>query len=246
MTSHAAVLTVHDRPLSRALGRLVNLLAVLTVATSFVVIVEPAPCDFLFVITFGVALVAGRFHPDLRRWPAAAVGLALFLGGNVVSMGFVEKPADALQFVSVTLYLILWWALLVGLIGREGSRAVGPAGTGLLLRRPGGRGSRSSGPGRGPSRRAVLPRQPRPADPQHLQGPQRLRPVPGRSPAAVPRPADRAPDPGPAGTGSRQRPGAGRPVRLLPGRLRPISCSPWPSSPACTCWWPPITPRGCG
>jgi O-antigen ligase len=75
-----------------------------------VVRVEPAPSDAAFAVIISVALVTGRM--DLRTTPLGpALGVAAFIGLNLVSFFAALDPARAAEFMSITIYLLafaLW------------------------------------------------------------------------------------------------------------------------------------------
>jgi O-antigen ligase len=82
----------------------------LAIAAGFVLLgvvrVEPAPTDALLAAAIGVAIVGRRF--DLRHVPGTILGLlVLLLALNLLSMTTAAELGDALQFFSITLYLVV-------------------------------------------------------------------------------------------------------------------------------------------
>jgi hypothetical protein len=72
-----------------------------------VVRVEPAPPDAAFAVIILVAIVTGRMN--LRTTPLGpAVGIAVFLGLNLVTCLEVIDPGRAAKFMSITVYLCVF------------------------------------------------------------------------------------------------------------------------------------------
>ena len=72
-----------------------------------VVRVEPAPPDAAFAVIISVALVTGRM--DLRTTPLGpALGVAAFIGLNLVSFFAAVDPGRAASFMSITIYLLVF------------------------------------------------------------------------------------------------------------------------------------------
>jgi hypothetical protein len=72
-----------------------------------VVRVEPAPSDAAFAVIICVALVTGRM--DLRTTPLGpALGVAAFIALNLVSFFAALDPARAAEFMSITIYLLVF------------------------------------------------------------------------------------------------------------------------------------------
>lgn len=110
-------------PASRSGMRLLYALVGLTVATSFIVLVEPAPTDALF--TLSAVLAAGI---SLRLLlPRAGIGiyapLYVFLLANLISLVFVESIGASVRFLLITGYMVASFLFFTGLVAADGPRA---------------------------------------------------------------------------------------------------------------------------
>lgn len=122
-------------PAPAAASRMPRLLAVsvwATFATSGIVMVEPAPCDVLFVFTLVLALVTG--HAPVASYAGVSVqatGLG-FLGVSTATMMLAYDTASTLRFQAITVYLFLVFGLITALIERYGEAFLRVAWSGLL------------------------------------------------------------------------------------------------------------------
>jgi O-antigen ligase len=92
-----------------------------TIALSGVVRSEPAPTDLLFALLLGFAVTLQA--PRLKGMGQAVVlGVAVFILANLVSLGVSPDAGDAFRYFVITIYMILIFALIAGLIGRYGPR----------------------------------------------------------------------------------------------------------------------------
>lgn len=92
-------------------------------ALGSLVYIEPAPFDLLIVLLAPIALLLRRMaipHPS----SFALVCVALFLLTNAISLLAADNLAAALRFGAITVYLIVAWAFVLGLVGMQGERAV--------------------------------------------------------------------------------------------------------------------------
>jgi len=99
---------------------LVHALVGLTVLTGGVVMIEPAPYDLLMA----AAVVVGPWlcWPSVRPTLGLPIALAaLLLLANGASMVLMADLRHGVAFVSVTTYLVVSWALLVGWLDRLGT-----------------------------------------------------------------------------------------------------------------------------
>jgi O-antigen ligase len=96
----------------------------LTVASSFFVMFEPAPCDALLCLALGAAAVAGRHYVLPRVGFGIYASLFVVILANLVSLAFAEEQAAALRFLAITLYMFAAFLLFAGLIGIEGPKMV--------------------------------------------------------------------------------------------------------------------------
>ncbi len=93
-------------------------------ATSSIVMFEPAPCDLLFVAMLPLALSYG-YSLIPRRMPVTLyAALYLFVLANLISLMFVNDVVDGIAFFLTTLYLIVLMLLLADIVGRHGKSAV--------------------------------------------------------------------------------------------------------------------------
>ena len=105
------------------LRKLVRVLFWLMMATSSVVLIEPAPTDLLVVLLLPLVLLI-REGSLPRRITAPSVFLWLFLMGNVLSIVNAVDPLHALIYATITGYLVLLWMLVVAYIAKHGDSAV--------------------------------------------------------------------------------------------------------------------------
>ena len=96
----------------------------LTVASSFFVMFEPAPCDALLGLTLLAAAVAGRHYVLPRVGFGIYASLFVVILANLVSLAFAEQPVYGLRFFAITLYMFAAFLLFAGLIGVEGPKMV--------------------------------------------------------------------------------------------------------------------------
>jgi O-antigen ligase len=102
----------------------VHLLLAATVATSTIVMFEPAPCDALFVLL----VLAVTFHSVLYR--SFCPNLSFFLGMFLLAMGTaLSLPASAdetraLFYMTVTFYLFCSWYVYASILAVHGPMAL--------------------------------------------------------------------------------------------------------------------------
>ncbi len=107
----------------RPLPVLVFLALLLMTATSSYVDVEPAPCDLMFVIFAPLLLVVGYYSLVWPMNPVMYFGFGLFFVANVVSMITAHEPWVSARYWGITIYLLLFWLLIVSLMARFGPQA---------------------------------------------------------------------------------------------------------------------------
>jgi len=92
----------------------------LWIALNSIVLIEPSPCDILFVFCFAAAcLFSYLSFSDAVFFPLLL--LALFIEANLISLLFAaEDPLGATRFYLITLYLAFSWVFLIGLFQRYG------------------------------------------------------------------------------------------------------------------------------
>ena len=101
-----------NRPM---IGKTFVIIIWLAFALSGWVVIEPAPVDILILIAFSMAIFSSyltfRVHlilPLILIW--------LFILQNILSMYFMDNPLTGFYYFLVTLYLVIFWALIIGLI----------------------------------------------------------------------------------------------------------------------------------
>lgn len=83
-------------------------LILLSLASSFVVVVEPGPTDLFFALGFGVLMLAIGFRIEITAETRAFHALLLaFSGLNVVSLFVATSLSFGLRYFLITLYLVL-------------------------------------------------------------------------------------------------------------------------------------------
>jgi hypothetical protein len=98
-------------------------IVVVLMALGAVVFIEPAPFDLLIVLLAPIALLLRRMAIP-RASTFALVCVAVFLLANVVSLLPARNLAAALRFFAITLYLLVAWVFVLGLVGKQRERAV--------------------------------------------------------------------------------------------------------------------------
>ena len=109
---------------SNTLGWLLRVSLFAMIATSSVVMIEPAPCDALFlptavlIVLSGYPLIAGPLRPALHG------GLLLFVAANLWTLPGSDGLGDAVKFAAITIYLLVLWMMLASVIAVHGMRAI--------------------------------------------------------------------------------------------------------------------------
>lgn len=86
----------------------------LTLATSSIVFIEPAPYDFLVVILLVTSLATGLRFP--REVGVALLLLSCFVLGNLIAAVASADPATTIRSLSIRIYMVLAWCLFVSVI----------------------------------------------------------------------------------------------------------------------------------
>jgi hypothetical protein len=118
-------MTRADRPVIPAAAKLTRFEWVVAglLALGAVAVIEPAPFDLLVVVIAPLALFARQLAvPRASSFALACVGV--FLLTNAISLLAAPNLALALRFGGITVYLIVAWALVLGLVGKHGVRMV--------------------------------------------------------------------------------------------------------------------------
>ncbi len=108
-----------DRPVRDAFDWIV----VVLMALGSLVFIEPAPFDLLIVTLAPLALLLRRLAIP-RASSVALICVGVFLLTNLVSLIPAGDLGGALRFLAITIYLIIAWAFVLGLVGRQGERAI--------------------------------------------------------------------------------------------------------------------------
>lgn len=109
---------------------LATLLALL-LALSSLVFIEPAPYDI-----FAIAMFVGLLATGMR-WPreinTALVLLLIFLLGNTLAAILAPEPLGTLRSLSIRIYMVLIWTLIVGVVSLNPLRMLAALWTGYLI-----------------------------------------------------------------------------------------------------------------
>ena len=108
-------MTVTENTYIRPYWSLPVLIAIgLTLATSSVVFIEPAPYDLLVLVLLCVLLLRGLRFP--REMHLAALCLGFFALANIVAAAVSTDPVATFRFLSVRIYMLLVWGLFASII----------------------------------------------------------------------------------------------------------------------------------
>jgi O-antigen ligase len=114
-------------PRQSARPKFLFVIVALLVGSSFYVVKEPAPCDLLFVFLCLVAPFYQGFRLSFDINPVLTLSLAAFVFGNIVSFWFAAtsfyvelETGKSLLYMTVTIYLVLYWYVISTLIGGYG------------------------------------------------------------------------------------------------------------------------------
>lgn len=108
-----------------------NLVWVL-MASSWVVIIEPAPYDILFLICLisGIVFSYLSFSSNILVPIFMAI---LFINANLISSLLVlDNLLISVRFLSITIYLVLSWVFVIGLLNSYGEKLLGVIFSGYL------------------------------------------------------------------------------------------------------------------
>ncbi|MDX1645754.1 MAG: hypothetical protein R3304_01325 [Longimicrobiales bacterium] len=108
---------------------LVAFVVLVLVGSSSVVMVEPALCDYLFPPVFALTLVTGHLLSPARLPPVFTASVVVFMLANLASVlgAGIWGYDDAMFYMAITLYLLVYaafFALFVGRFGPAGMRIV--------------------------------------------------------------------------------------------------------------------------
>jgi O-antigen ligase len=110
-------------------SRLVAIALLVQVASSSVVMMEPAVCDVLFLPTFVLTVITGQLMSPTRLPRLFVVGLLMFVLANYASVLATRTygHTEPLFYMVVTIYLLVYttyMALFLGKFGGSGMRIV--------------------------------------------------------------------------------------------------------------------------
>jgi O-antigen ligase len=100
-------------------------------ALGSIVFIEPAPYDLLAIVMFIGLLVAGLRIP--RSLQTGALLLGLFLTGNVIAALAAPDPLESLRSMSIRIYMVMTWMLLVSIIVMDPARMLRALWAGYLV-----------------------------------------------------------------------------------------------------------------
>lgn len=107
----------------RELPQLVWFTLFAMIVGSSVVLIEPAPCDIVFVIFAPLLIATGHFVFMKSINKAILLGLSLFLVMNVISLANSFDVALSARYFAITVYLVAFWLLIISLLGKFGETA---------------------------------------------------------------------------------------------------------------------------
>lgn len=96
----------------------------LIMASSSIVLIEPAPVDLGLMLLLAAGIALRRLQFSYLNLTAGAVFLYLFIVGNIISMFNIPHAGLGVRDFAITFYLILSWGLFIGLIEMYGDKAV--------------------------------------------------------------------------------------------------------------------------
>lgn len=117
------IATVAGRPAAgtgRTIPALLYWLLTLAVGSSFYVMVEPAPTDLVFLILFVATLMVRRLRFPIDLNPVLGIGLLVFVAASVLSVLWSRDMERGIFYLSVTLYLLASWYVVVMLLANYG------------------------------------------------------------------------------------------------------------------------------
>jgi len=125
MMHAAAIAEQHDGS-----KRVATLLALL-LALSSLVFIEPAPYDVFAMAMFIGLLATGMRLP--REIHTALVLLGIFLLGNVFAAMLAPEPLDTLRSLSIRIYMVMIWILIVGVLSLHPTRMLAAFWAGYFI-----------------------------------------------------------------------------------------------------------------
>lgn len=102
-----------------SMERIILFLLTLSIGTSAIVTVEPAPTDVLLILTICIAALFNQLYFN----NSIMLGFFLvmsFLAINMLSFFWVVSPEKAMSYVAITIYMAFMWSGVVGLGGVYG------------------------------------------------------------------------------------------------------------------------------
>lgn len=123
--------TTLDHAVVRPPARLAAGLLGLLMAISSLVFIEPAPYDLVAMLMLVTLLVTGLRIP--RETHTAVVFLGIFLLGNLLAATLATAPLESIRSLSIRIYMVLAWLLLVSLVASEPRRMLDALWAGYLV-----------------------------------------------------------------------------------------------------------------
>lgn len=103
----------------------------LLMALGSIVFIEPAPYDLLAILMFVGLMIAGLRIP--RGVQAGVLLLGLFVASNLLAALAAPDPLDTLRSLSIRIYMVMTWLLLVSLVAAEPTRMLRALWAGYLV-----------------------------------------------------------------------------------------------------------------
>lgn len=100
------------------------ILVFIIMASSSIVLIEPAPVDIGVIFLLGVGILFHTIKLPYSNILTGSIFLYILIIANLMSMFELEDSTAGLKYFAITFYLVLSWFLIIGLIGQYGDRAV--------------------------------------------------------------------------------------------------------------------------
>ncbi|MEM7427225.1 MAG: O-antigen ligase family protein [Pseudomonadota bacterium] len=108
------------RGLAFSVGGLLNVCVAVLIASSSVIFIEPAPYEFIFLLTFLIFLFSGA-HVPVIIVPLLILAV-LYAGGGLMSLMPFFRDEDAVQFTVVSAYLLVTAVFFAAFVSQNTER----------------------------------------------------------------------------------------------------------------------------
>lgn len=122
--SNTDMLTGHEVAGQVAMPMHVTVCVVAMIATSSIVMFEPAPCDLAFVLSWPLLFLTGHITLVRPFNPLLYLGAILFFVLNVISLTMAREFLVGLRYFAITVYLMVYAGLFVSLVARYGDKVI--------------------------------------------------------------------------------------------------------------------------